>query len=74
MNKNERALRKGKEVIKNYRNEMLLVLFGSNIDNVYNENYFEFIKMSVQKYMDAKIVWDFSSVINLEFTNRSSRR
>ena len=35
---------------------MLLVLFGSDIDNVYNENYFEFTKMRVQNYMDAKIV------------------
>lgn len=55
MNKDERALKMGKEMIKNYRDGMLLDLFESRIDNVYNENYCEFIKMRVQKCTDVKL-------------------
>lgn len=55
MNKDERALKMGKEMIKNYRDGMLLDLFESHIDNVYNENYCEFIKMRVQKCTDVKL-------------------
>lgn len=55
MNKDERALKMGKEMIKNYRDGMLLDLFESCIDNVYNENYCEFIKMRVQKCTDVKL-------------------
>lgn len=55
MNKDERALRMGKEMIKNYRDGMLLDLFGPRIDNGYNENYCELIKMKVQKCTDAKL-------------------
>ena len=55
MNKDERALKMGKEMIKNYRDGMLLDLFESSIDNVYNENYCDFIKMRVQKCTDVKL-------------------
>ena len=55
MNKDERALKMGKEMIKNYRDGMLLDLFESRIDNVCNENYCGFIKMRVQKCTDVKL-------------------
>ena len=39
----------GKEMIINDRDGILLVSFGSVIDDVYNKNYYEFKKIRVQK-------------------------
>ena len=69
MNKNERAWRMGKEMITNDRDGILLVSFGSVIDDVYNKNYYEFKKIRVQKYMYERILKSTETLAVLQIQN-----
>ena len=59
----------GKEMITNDRDGILLVSFGSVIDDVYNKNYYEFKKIRVQKYMYKRILKSTETLAVLQIQN-----
>ena len=59
----------GKEMITNDWDGILLVLFGSVIDDVYNKNYYEFKKIRVQKYMYERILKSTETLAVLQIQN-----
>lgn len=59
----------GKEMITNDRDGILLVSFGSVIDDVYNKNYYEFKKIRVQKYMYERILKSTETLAVLQIQN-----
>ena len=59
----------GKEMITNDRDGILLVSFGSVIDDVYNKNYYEFKKIRVQKYMYERLLKSTETLAVLQIQN-----
>ena len=59
----------GKEMITNDWDGILLVSFGSVIDDVYNKNYYEFKKIRVQKYMYERILKSTETLAVLQIQN-----